>query len=52
MRIDPDRMRLKAEGMARVGGGRLAEAEERAPLADRMSPRKSDLASVGVTDVE
>ena len=52
MRIDPDRMRAKAEGMARAGGGRLAEAEERAPMANRMSKSTDDLASVGVTDVE
>jgi stearoyl-CoA desaturase (Delta-9 desaturase) len=50
MRIDPERMRLKAEGMARVGGGRLAQGEDRAPMANRMSD--GDLASVGATDVE
>jgi stearoyl-CoA desaturase (delta-9 desaturase) len=52
MRIDPDRMRQKAEGMARAGGGRDAPMEDRAPLATRMSKANGERASVGVTDVE
>jgi stearoyl-CoA desaturase (Delta-9 desaturase) len=47
MRIDPDRLRRKAEGLARVGGGRYAEHTPDRPLAER-----GKLAPVGVSDVE
>lgn len=47
VRIDPERMRLKADGLARVGNGRTAPSAPDAPLAE-----KRDLVSVGITDVE
>ncbi|MFL6130082.1 MAG: acyl-CoA desaturase [Mycobacteriales bacterium] len=50
MRIDPERMALKAEGMARAGGGRQAPAHApQRPLAEQDADQ---LAAVGVTDVE
>jgi stearoyl-CoA desaturase (delta-9 desaturase) len=50
MRIDPERIALKAEGMSRAGGGRLAPAHApQSPLAEKDTDQ---LAAVGVSDVE
>ena len=50
MRIDPDRIALRAEGMARAGGGRLAPAH--APQQTMAERRNRDYAAVGANDVE
>jgi stearoyl-CoA desaturase (delta-9 desaturase) len=47
VRIDPERMRMKADGMSRVGGGRAAPNSPDAPLAE-----KRELVAAGITDVE
>lgn len=53
MRIDPERIAMKAEGMARAGGGREAPAHApQAPLAERGRAKTEDLVAAGVTDVE
>jgi stearoyl-CoA desaturase (Delta-9 desaturase) len=44
--IDEERMERRAEGLLRVGGGRLAAAQPPEPLAERKD------AMVGVADVE
>lgn len=46
IQIDEERMRRRAEGLKRVGGGRWASAEPPKPLAERKE------ALVGVSDVE
>jgi stearoyl-CoA desaturase (delta-9 desaturase) len=50
MRIDPERIALKAEGMSRAGGGRHAPAH--APLRPLAEKDADQLATVGVSDVE
>jgi stearoyl-CoA desaturase (Delta-9 desaturase) len=50
MRIDPNRLAMRAAGMARVGGGRLAEPH--APQGSMAERENRDFAAVGVNDVE